>query len=241
MKMTELNKILDAIKTKPIVPVLTIYNLDHAVPLADAFAAAHINTLEITFRSEHAAAAIEKIKAERPEMIVGAGTVINAQNCQTAIDSGSDFVVTPGITKELLTALSNMPIPAIPGITSVSEAMVTLEKGFTYQKLFPASIAGGPSFLKSIHAPLPQINFMPSGGISQKMRQIIYLSIMFFVSAALGWWIKKWSRKKAGVSLPITSSNTPHSKPLAYFFINIEIFVRRLTNKNNFDNAVIFS
>ena len=168
MKMTELNKILDAIKTKPIVPVLTIYNLDHAVPLADAFAAAYINTLEITFRSEYAAAAIEKIKAERPEMIVGAGTVINAQNCQTAIDCGSDFVVTPGITKELLTALSNMPIPAIPGITSVSEAMVTLEKGFTYQKLFPADIAGGPSFLKSIHAPLPQINFMPSGGISQK-------------------------------------------------------------------------
>ena len=166
--MTKLNKILDAIKNNPIVPVLTIYNLDHALPLADAFAAANINTLEITFRSEHAAAAIEKIKAERPEMIVGAGTVINAYNCQTAIDCGSDFVVTPGITKELLTALSNMPIPAIPGITSVSEAMVTLEKGFTYQKLFPAGIAGGPSFLKSIYAPLPQINFMPSGGISQK-------------------------------------------------------------------------
>lgn len=166
--MTKLNKILDAIKNNPIVPVLTIYNPDHALPLADAFAAAHINTLEITFRSEYAAAAIEKIKAERPEMIVGAGTVINANNCQTAIDCGCDFVVTPGITKELLTVLSNMPIPAIPGITSVSEAMVTLEKGFTYQKLFPAGIAGGPSFLKSIHAPLPQINFMPSGGISQK-------------------------------------------------------------------------
>ena len=166
--MTKLNKILDAIKAKPIVPVLTIYNLDHAVPLADAFAEAEINTLEITFRSEHAAKAIEKIKTERPEMIIGAGTVIDLQNCHTAIDCGSDFVVTPGITKELLTALSNIPIPAIPGITSVSEAMEILEKGFTYQKLFPASIAGGPSFLKSIYAPLPQINFMPSGGISQE-------------------------------------------------------------------------
>ena len=166
--MTALNKILDAIKAKPIVPVLTIYNLNHAVPLADAFAEADINTLEITFRSAHAAAAIEKIKTERPEMIIGAGTVISSQNCQTAIDCGSDFVVTPGITNELITALSNMPIPAIPGITSVGEAMVTLEKGFTHQKLFPASIAGGASFLKSIYAPLPQINFMPSGGISQK-------------------------------------------------------------------------
>ncbi|MEC7092421.1 MAG: keto-deoxy-phosphogluconate aldolase, partial [Pseudomonadota bacterium] len=154
--MTEINKILDAIKDKPIVPVLTIYNLDHAVPLADAFAEAEINTLEITFRSEHAATAIEKIKTERPEMIIGAGTVIDLQNCHTAIDCGSDFVVTPGITEELLTALSNMPITAIPGITSVSEAMDTFEKGFTYQKLFPASIAGGPSFLKSIFAPLPQ-------------------------------------------------------------------------------------
>ena len=154
--------------------------------------------MEITFRSEQAAAAIEKIKAERPEMIVGAGTVINAHNCQTAIDCGSDFVVTPGITKKLLTALSNMSIPAIPGVTSVSEAMETLENGFTHQKLFPSSIAGG-QVLKSTRT-FPQINFMPSGGISQKMHQIIYLSIMFFVSAALGWWIKKWLRKKAGVS-----------------------------------------
>lgn len=166
--MTKLNKILDAIKAKPIVPVLTIYNLDHAVPLADAFAAANIDTLEITFRSDQGAAAIEKIKAERPEIIVGAGTVINEQNCQTAINCGSDFIVTPGITEDLLDTLANLSIPAIPGITTVSEAMATLEKGFTYQKLFPAGVAGGPSFFKSIHAPLPQISFMPSGGISQK-------------------------------------------------------------------------
>lgn len=188
--MTEINKILDAIKDKPIVPVLTIYNLDHAVPLADAFAEAEINTLEITFRSEHAATAIEKIKTERPEMIIGAGTVINLQNCHTAIDCGSDFVVTPGITEELLTALSNMPITAIPGITSVSEAMDTFEKGFTYQKLFPASIAGGPSFLKSIFAPLPQINFMPSGGISQKNASD-YLSLNNVFCVCGTWMVNK--------------------------------------------------
>ena len=188
--MTEINKILDAIKDKPIVPVLTIYNLDHAVPLADAFAEAEINTLEITFRSEHAATAIEKIKTERPEMIIGAGTVIDPQNCHTAIDCGSDFVVTPGITEELLTALSNMPITAIPGITSVSEAMDTFEKGFTYQKLFPASIAGGPSFLKSIFAPLPQINFMPSGGISQKNASD-YLSLNNVFCVCGTWMVNK--------------------------------------------------
>ena len=188
--MTEINKILDAIKDKPIVPLLTIYNLDHAVPLADAFAEAEINTLEITFRSEHAATAIEKIKTERPEMIIGAGTVIDLQNCHTAIDCGSDFVVTPGITEELLTALSNMPITAIPGITSVSEAMDTFEKGFTYQKLFPASIAGGPSFLKSIFAPLPQINFMPSGGISQKNASD-YLSLNNVFCVCGTWMVNK--------------------------------------------------
>ena len=188
--MTEINKILDAIKDKPIVPVLTIYNLDHAVPLADAFAEAEINTLEITFRSEHAATAIEKIKTERPEMIIGAGTVIDLQNCHTAIDCGSDFVVTPGITEELLKALSNMPITAIPGITSVSEAMDTFEKGFTYQKLFPASIAGGPSFLKSIFAPLPQINFMPSGGISQKNASD-YLSLNNVFCVCGTWMVNK--------------------------------------------------
>ena len=188
--MTALNKILDAIKAKPIVPVLTIYNLEHAVPLADAFSKADINTLEITFRSAHAAAAIEKIKTERPEIIVGAGTVINSQNCQTAIDCGSDFVVTPGITKELLTALSNMSIPVIPGITTVSEAMETLEKGFTYQKLFPAGIAGGPSFLKSIHAPLPQVNFMPSGGISQKNASD-YLSLNNVFCVCGTWMVNK--------------------------------------------------
>ena len=188
--MTELSKILDAIKAKPIVPVLTIYNPDHAIPLADAFAEADIDTLEITFRSEHAAKAIEKIKTERPEMIIGAGTVIDRQNCHIAIDCGSDFVVTPGITKELLTALSNIPIPAIPGITSVSEAMEILEKGFTYQKLFPASIAGGPSFLKSIYAPLPQINFMPSGGISQKNASD-YLSLNNVFCVCGTWMVNK--------------------------------------------------
>lgn len=165
--MTQLSKILDTIKTKPIVPVLTIYNLDHAIPLADAFAAAEINTVEITFRSEQGAAAIEKVKTARPEMIVGAGTVITPQNCQTAIDSGSDFIVTPGINETLLNTLGGLSIPAIPGIATVSEAMIALEKGFTYQKFFPAGIAGGPDYLKSIHAPLPQISFMPSGGISQ--------------------------------------------------------------------------
>ena len=165
--MTVLNKILYAIKAKPIVPVLTIHDINHAVPLADAFAEAEIDTLEITFRSEQGAAAIEKIKTERPDIIVGAGTVINSQNCQTAINCGSDFIVTPGATEELLTILSNLSIPAIPGISTVSEAMNALEKGFGYQKLFPAGIAGGPGFLKSINAPLPQVNFMPSGGISQ--------------------------------------------------------------------------
>ena len=165
--MTELNKILDAIKAKPIVPVLTIHDIDHAVPIADAFSEAGIDTLEITFRSEHGAAAIEKIKTERSDIIVGAGTVINSQNCETAINCGSDFIVTPGATEELLNILSNLPIPAFPGISTVSEAMNALEKGFTYQKLFPAGIVGGPGFLKSINAPLPQVNFMPSGGVSQ--------------------------------------------------------------------------
>ena len=146
--------------------------------------------MEITFRSEHAATAIEKIKTERPEMIIGAGTVIDLQNCHTAIDCGSDFVVTPGITEELLTALSNMPITAIPGITSVSEARDTFEKGFTYQKLFPASIAGGPSFLKSIFAPLPQINFMPSGGISQKNASD-YLSLNNVFCVCGTWMVNK--------------------------------------------------
>jgi 2-dehydro-3-deoxyphosphogluconate aldolase/(4S)-4-hydroxy-2-oxoglutarate aldolase len=166
--MTELNKILDAVKTKPIIPVLTIYNLDHAVPLVDTFAKANINTLEITFRTELGALAIEKIKTERPEMIIGAGTVINEQDSQTAINCGSDFIVTPGITDNLLETLSQLSIPTIPGIASASEAMIALEKGFTHQKLFPASIIGGPDFLQAIYAPLPQISFMPSGGVSQK-------------------------------------------------------------------------
>ena len=188
--MTTLNTILDAIKANPIVPVLTIYNLDHALPLADAFVEANINTLEITFRSEQGAAAIEKIKTERSEIIVGAGTVINAQNCQTAIDSGSDFIVTPGITDELLNTLSNTSIPAIPGIASVSEAMIALEKGFTYQKLFPAGITGGPGFLKSVHAPLPQISFMPSGGISQN-NAADYLSLKNVFCVCGTWMVNK--------------------------------------------------
>ena len=164
--MTEINKILDAIKDKPIVPVLTIYNLDHAVPLADAFAEAEINTLEITFRSEHAATAIEKIKTERPEMIIGAGTVIDYRIAIPLLIAVATLSSRQVLQRTFI-VLSNMPITAIPGITSVSEAMDTFEKGFTYQKLFPPALQV-VEFLKSIFAPLPQINLMLSGGISQK-------------------------------------------------------------------------
>ncbi len=161
--MTDLSTALQAC---PIVPVLTISRLEDCAPLAQALANAGLRVLEITFRTDCAAEAIAALKKERPDLVIGAGTVLNQAHIDTAHQVGADFIVTPGVSPQLRDALKQAPMPVIPGAATIGEMMGLMEDGFTRQKFFPATIAGGVGALKAVGAPLAGLSFMPTGGIN---------------------------------------------------------------------------
>jgi 2-dehydro-3-deoxyphosphogluconate aldolase/(4S)-4-hydroxy-2-oxoglutarate aldolase len=158
----------EIMKVSPVVPVMVINNVEHAVPLAKALVKGGLKVLEITLRTDAALESIRRIKAEVPEAIVGAGTIINVETLNAAIDAGAEFIVSPGTTEKLIDAALKTGVPLLPGVADPSQAMALLEKGITAMKFFPAEAAGGVPMLKSIGAPIPQITFCPTGGVSQK-------------------------------------------------------------------------
>ena len=150
----------------PVVPVLVIKDVEHAVPLAKALIAGGIRVLEVTLRTEAAIEVIAKIAKEVPEAIIGAGTVTNRAQLQQVIDAGAKFAISPGLTSDLLKAGNEGSIALIPGISSISELMTAIDHGYTHLKFFPAEASGGVKALKAIGGPFPDIKFCPTGGIS---------------------------------------------------------------------------
>jgi 2-dehydro-3-deoxyphosphogluconate aldolase / (4S)-4-hydroxy-2-oxoglutarate aldolase len=152
--------------TSPVIPVMVINKLEQAVPLAHALVNGGLKVLEITLRTPVALEAIRRIKAEVPDAIVGAGTIINTHTLHQAIEAGSEFIVSPGVTDSLIDAAIASGVPILPGVVSPSEVMRLLEKGITAMKFFPAEAAGGIPMLKSLGGPLPQVTFCPTGGVT---------------------------------------------------------------------------
>lgn len=150
----------------PVVPVLVIKDVAHAVPLAKALIAGGIRVLEVTLRTDAALEVIAKIAQEVPEAIIGAGTVTNREQLQQVIDAGAKFAISPGMTSDLLKAGNEGSIALIPGISSISELMTAADHGYTHLKFFPAEASGGVKALKAIGGPFPDIAFCPTGGIS---------------------------------------------------------------------------
>lgn len=156
----------DVFATSPVVPVLVIKKLEHAVPLAKALIAGGINILEVTLRTPVALEAIELIAKELPDAMIGAGTVTNAEQLQQVTDVGAKFAISPGMTAELLAAGQTGSIALIPGISSTSDLMRARDAGYTHLKFFPAEAVGGVKAIKSIAGPFPDMVFCPTGGIS---------------------------------------------------------------------------
>ena len=156
----------DVFATSPVVPVLVIKKLEHAVPLAKALIAGGINILEVTLRTPVALEAIELIAKELPDAMIGAGTVTNAEQLQQVTDAGAKFAISPGMTAELLAAGQAGSIALIPGISSTSDLMRARDAGYTHLKFFPAEAVGGVKAIKSIAGPFPDMVFCPTGGIS---------------------------------------------------------------------------
>ncbi len=149
----------------PVVPVLVIDDLAQARPLAEALVAGGLPALEVTLRTPAALDAIRAM-AEVPGGVVGAGTLLTPADVKAAKAAGARFGVSPGATDRLIAACEDAGLPLLPGAATASEIMALLERGFTVQKFFPAEQAGGAAYLKSIGAPIPQVSFCPTGGIS---------------------------------------------------------------------------
>jgi 2-dehydro-3-deoxyphosphogluconate aldolase/(4S)-4-hydroxy-2-oxoglutarate aldolase len=155
---------LDEILTlSPVIPVLVIEDVAHAVPLGRALVAGGLRVLEITFRTSAAAACIQAMIAEVEGAVVGAGTVLDGPMRQAAADLGCRFAVSPGLIDG---EQADGPVPLLPGVATATELMAGLKAGFSLFKLFPANIAGGPGALKAFASPFPQARFCPTGGVS---------------------------------------------------------------------------
>lgn len=150
----------------PVIPVVTLDDPAHAVPVARALLAGGIAILELTLRTDRALEALAAIAEGVPELVVGAGTVRTAAQADAAVAHGARFVVSPGASLPLLAHLATLPVPALPGVATVSEILTAVEHGLTELKFFPAGTAGGPAFLSAVAAPVPEVRFCPTGGVT---------------------------------------------------------------------------
>lgn len=151
----------------PVIPVLTIEHIDHAVPLARALAAGGLRVLEVTLRTPAALPAIEAMRKAVPDAVVGVGTLARPGDFVTAGNAGAQFGVSPGLTAEMAAAARAASFPMLPGIMTPTELLAGLGWGYDTFKLFPAQQAGGIPMLKALGAPFPEVVFCPTGGISR--------------------------------------------------------------------------
>jgi len=145
----------------PVVPVLIVEDVDHAEPLARALVAGGLPALEVTLRTPAAIEVIRRMNAVEGA-VVGAGTVTTASARQAVADAGARFAVSPGLIEG---ETAEGPVPLLPGIATATELMAGLAAGFTFFKLFPANVVGGPGALKAFASPFPQARFCPTGGV----------------------------------------------------------------------------
>src|ERR1019366_3355677 len=158
--------LLEIMRDSPVIPVIVIDDIDHAVPLAKALVAGGIRVLEVTLRTALGLAAIRAIADQVPGAIVGVGTLTQPDEFAAARDAGAMFGVSPGLTAALIDAAKSSGLPLLPGVMTPSEVMAAREAGFRQLKLFPAVAAGGIGMLNAIAGPLPDVMFCPTGGIS---------------------------------------------------------------------------
>ncbi|MGB5600761.1 MAG: bifunctional 4-hydroxy-2-oxoglutarate aldolase/2-dehydro-3-deoxy-phosphogluconate aldolase [Thiothrix litoralis] len=189
----------------PVIPVLVVHDATLAQPLAQALVSGGLHVLEVTLRTSAALEVIRRM-SEVPGSIVGAGTVLTPADVKAVKAAGASFAVSPGVTDSLLSAAEDEGLLLLPGAATVSEVMKLLERGYDTLKFFPAEAAGGVKMLKSIHGPLPDVRFCPTGGISvQTIREYLALPNVLCVG---GSWL------------------TPEDKVLAHDWAGIESIAR---------------
>jgi len=181
--------IYEQIKNYKLVPVVVINTIDEAIPTMEALVKGGLPVAEITFRTECAPEALKLIIKNYPEALIGAGTVINAKQCEEAINSGAKFIVSPGLSAHVAEVCKKHNIPYIPGVATPTEIMQALDLDINVVKFFPASNLGGVKTLKAICSAFPQIEVMVTGGINEENVNE-YLAFNKIIAVGGSWMMK---------------------------------------------------
>jgi 2-dehydro-3-deoxyphosphogluconate aldolase/(4S)-4-hydroxy-2-oxoglutarate aldolase len=196
----------DLMRQAPVIPVLVIDDVAHAVAIAQALVAGGLPVLEVTLRT---AAALDVIKAMKqvPGAIVGAGTVLNPRDLDAALEAGAEFIVSPGLTKKLGKAAIDSGVPFLPGTANAADIMLGLDLGLTHFKFFPAEASGGIPALKAIAAPFGMARFCPTGGITLASAPA-WLALEAVLCVGGSWMVPKSAPDPAAIEAAARSAAT---------------------------------
>lgn len=174
----------------PLLPIVQPDNVEQALNIAGAVYASGLRSIEVVRRTAAAAASVTAIREAYPDLLVGLGTVLNADHVREAVDAGSQFIITPTISEKLLNALSDISIPYLPGTASPSDILLAMEAGLNEVKFFPASLCGGAAMLNNYRSIFPEVSLCPTGGISgDNLHEFSSLPNVFAVGGS--WMIPK--------------------------------------------------
>ena len=158
--------VMERLANSIVVPVVVLDKVEDAIPTAKAMAAGGVDTMEITFRTACAPDAIRAVADNCPDVLVGAGTIVNLEQCKLAIEMGAKFIVSPGFSDEIVGYCVANGIPVAPGCVTPSEIMGALKHGLKMVKFFPANVYGGLNAMKNLAAPFVGLKFLPTGGVN---------------------------------------------------------------------------
>ncbi|MDD3796744.1 MAG: bifunctional 4-hydroxy-2-oxoglutarate aldolase/2-dehydro-3-deoxy-phosphogluconate aldolase [Lachnospiraceae bacterium] len=181
--------IMQQVAERKIVPVVKLDHVEDAKPLGEALCAGGLPVAEVTFRTDAAEESIRIMKKEFPDMMVGAGTVINVEQAKRALDAGATFIVSPGFSRKVTEFAIDHQIPVFPGTCTPTEVIAAMEYGLKVVKFFPAKQYGGLDTIKALAAPFPSMKFMPTGGINAG-NILEYLSFQKIIACGGSWMVK---------------------------------------------------
>ena len=179
--------VLSRLANSVVVPVVVLDKVEDAIPTAKAMAAGGVDTMEITFRTACAPECIKAVAENCPDVLVGAGTIINLEQCKLAVEMGAKFIVSPGFSEEVVSWCVENGIPVAPGCVTPTEIMAALKHGLKMVKFFPANVYGGLNAMKNLSAPFVGLKFLPTGGVnSANIKEYIDAP---FIHAVGGSWV----------------------------------------------------
>ena len=183
INMTVMERLANSI----VVPVVVLDKVEDAIPTAKAMAAGGVDTMEITFRTACAPECIKAVAENCPDVLVGAGTIVNLEQCKLAIEMGAKFIVSPGFSDEIVGYCVEHGVAVAPGCVTPTEIMAAMKQGLTMVKFFPANVYGGLNALKNLAGPFGNMKFLPTGGVSNdNIKEFIDTP---FIHAVGGSWV----------------------------------------------------